>query len=141
MSDFKVDWYGKDVLAMVDKRTPHALGAVAMQVLALSQRNIQANGQIDTGFMLNSGYVVTDAAGQQGQPGPSGQYRSAKTGRMVQRTAAPMVMAPKDGAAMHFAAEYTAYQEMRNSFMYRALEQVRPQVGALIAPVFRGGRP
>ncbi len=43
---------------------PHVLGQVvrktAFDGLAHMQGFIRSNGQIDTGFMINSGYVVTE---------------------------------------------------------------------------------
>ena len=51
---------------------------------------------------------------------------------MVSRNAAPQRSPKQDGALVGVAAEYALYQEMRNSFLYRALEQVAGSQGGEI---------
>lgn len=54
MADFKVDWRKQDVIATIKGATDEALTAMVAEIEALTKLQIQANGQIDTGFMLNS---------------------------------------------------------------------------------------
>lgn len=126
----RVNWYGDDVKLIVDDAAQDVLVRTAFQVEGQAKANIQANGQIDTGFMLNSGYTTA--------PGING-HSAAQANARAQNPDG--VMAPpyrvNDGAAVHFGAEYTIYQELANSFLYRALDQVKRQVGGTIETVAR----
>lgn len=119
-----VDWYGDDVLLQVRDATADGLLAAAFQVEAQAKVNVVANGQVDTGFMLNAIY----AAGID-----ESDYAQARGEAEAQNPDASMAAEerPPDDLTVLVAAaaEYAIYQEITNSFLYRALEQVAPQVG------------
>ena len=128
-----VHWDTERVTLRVKGATQRALNELAAQVETAAKINIQANGQIDTGAMLNSTYMVT--------PGAS-TYAQALTGAMVRRpdvTLGPEAQLPGGqlAAAVACGVEYAIYQEMQNSFLYRGLEQVARQAGGVIERVGR----
>lgn len=95
--------------------------AVGYQVEGQTKVNITDNGQVDTGFMLNSVYTTGNngstygaAERQAGARDPDGEM-------------APEVDAG-DGVAVAVGAEYAIHQEEKNSFLYRAAEQVAGSV-------------
>jgi hypothetical protein len=75
---------------------------VALDCQANIQNQIRTNDQIDTGFMVNSVYVVTNN---------SSDYKGGKN-------ALPSVAKPKEEteALVAVAAEYAIYQEMGTRF-------------------------
>ncbi len=131
MAKPKVNWYGNNVQLAVDDASAELIDKLAFQVLGQARINIQQNGQIDTGFMMNSGYVVSDKENTFDDTDPSGAYESRKTGDTVQRDRVDQPPAPDEGGAVvGFAADYAVFQEMVNSYLYTALEQVAAQQGA-----------
>lgn len=131
MARDKFDWYEADVLLLVEQATDAGLAAVAFQVEGQAKVNIRDNGQVDTGFMLNATYAITK--GGETPVVQDGTYPD-RAGTMVERKVAgpPPALAEGASAAVYSAAEYAIYQEMGNSFLYRAAEQVAPQAGATI---------
>jgi len=126
----KVDWFERDVLLKIEDTTDEALTDLAFQGEALAKVNIQANGQIDTGFMLNSTYGL----------GPTGDHRAqaeAEASAVAERQMAGPPSLEEGQAAIHAAAEYAVYQEMANSFLYRAVEQLQEEAGGIIEDVAR----
>jgi len=127
----RVNWYENNVRVVVEDASADVLNQLAFQVLGQARINIQQNGQIDTGFLLNSGYVVSEKANTFGDTDPSGEYQSRKTGDSVQRNRVDQARTPDDnGAVVGFAADYAIYQEMANSYLFTALEQVAATGGA-----------
>lgn len=127
----RVNWYENNVRVVVDDATGDVLNQLAFQVLGQAQVNITQNGQVDTGFLRNSGYVVSEKSNTFGDTDPSGEYQSRKTGDSVQRNRVDQARTPDDnGVVAGFAADYAIYQEMANSFLFTALEQVAAQAGA-----------
>jgi hypothetical protein len=130
MADAKVDWYGEDVRLVVEGATAEILAELGFQVEGQAKVNIVANDQVDTGFMLNSGYTIT--------PERSG-YGTAKKMAGPKNPEAQMGPEPRlpegAGAAVVWGAEYSIYQELLKSFLYRALEQVAKGAGGTIERV------
>ena len=119
MAESKVNWYQDRVILSVDKATDEMLTKLAFQIEGQAKVNIRDNGQIDTGFMVNSVYAVP--------PGGGSDYAEAQGAAEARNPKAVMLaetQAPEGGAAVAAGAEYAVYQEMANSFLYRALEQV-----------------
>lgn len=135
----KVNWYSQRVKVQIDKQvTKPVLDALAFQIEAQTKVNITDNGQVDTGFMRNSTYVVTPLRNTHGQTAESGTYPSPKTGQSVQRNAVAAASPPEGGAIVAVAAEYAVYQETKNSFLWRAVETVAGQrADAVIRQVAR----
>lgn len=121
-ADIKMDWYGERVELQLSQAARDALMAIGFQVEGQTKANIVANGQVDTGFMLNSVYTVGDGSDTYGQAARSANSKSSEA-RM-----APPVMPPEDGVAVAVGAEYAVFQEIKNSFLYRAVEQVAGEV-------------
>jgi len=126
-----VDWYGEELMLHIKEATDVMLTTAAFAVVGQTQVNIENNKQVDTGFMKNTVYAVAPG-GEKGGIRSPGQYKSKKEDRMVSRNAAPQRSPKQDGALVGVAAEYALYQEMRNSFLYRALEQVAGSQGGEI---------
>ena len=119
MAESKVNWYQDRVILSVEGASREMLAKLAFAVEGQAKVNIRDNGQIDTGFMVNSVYAVP--------PGGGSDYAEAKSAAEARNPEAAMLteaQAPEGGAAVAAGAEYAVYQEMANSFLYRALEQV-----------------
>jgi hypothetical protein len=128
----KVDWFANDVSLAVEGVSAEVLTALAFQGEALAKRNIQANGQIDTGFMLNSTYGI----------GPTADHRAqaeAEARAVAEKEMAQPPDLEEGEAGIHAAAEYAVYQEMAQSFLYKALEELAGQAEGVIREVARGG--
>jgi hypothetical protein len=129
----QVNWYGEQVILRVKGATRELLARLALQGEQLAKENIQANNQIDTGFMLNTVYSM----GPGGAASPvweSGQYTD-KAGKLVQRRGGTPAPVGPDEAAVGCVAEYAVYQELANSFLYRAMELLASDAGGIIGSV------
>ena len=120
---FEVNWYEQEFEAAIGDTEAEVLDRAAMQCLGHARVNIRNNGQIDTGFMVNSGYVVT--ANQDG-------YGSVPVAGQGARQRAPEAPRGEHEAIVAFAAEYAIYQELRRSFLYRALTQTTREFGGIV---------
>lgn len=113
----QVNWYGNRVKATLKNATDEIMAKAAFHLEAMTKANIVANDQVDTGFLLNSVYAVTD----QGST-----YGAAKSAASAKNPAAEMGPEPHledgQGAAVGVGASYAVYQEIQQSFLYRALE-------------------
>jgi hypothetical protein len=133
----KIKWYGPTAKKEVDILTGKILGVVADAVLAQAQDNIEQNDQVDTGFMLDSGYVIAPYANTHGNRRPDGTYTSSKTGYNVARSAEPQPPSrDRKAAVVGFSADYTIYPELSRSFLWRALGEIDAE--AEIARMVRG---
>lgn len=132
MTDVEQRWYTRDVLLKLDRFTAELLTAAGFQIEGLAKANIVANDQIDTGFMLNSVYSVA--------PGKD-SYSAALSAAQARNPAA--VMGPRQQppdektAVVAVGASYAVYDEKRNSFLYRAVEQFVKMAGGVIETVAR----
>lgn len=142
MSDIDVDliMYTDQVVVQVNNATDRSMKEVAFGIEAGTKAKIQANGQIDTGFMMNSTYTIVRSQGSSyGQAWGSGKYRSRKTGQTVQRNLASQRSLPSSdvAAAIVVGADYAIYQEQRRSFLYAAAEAIVRSVGGTVQQVFK----
>lgn len=140
MSDIDVNliMYTDQVLVQVNNATAESVKQVAFGIEAGAKAKIQSNGQIDTGFMMNSTYVVLKGSSSYGQAWGSGKYRSKKTGQSVQRNRASQRSLPTEAAAaIVVGADYAIYQEQRRSFLYAAAEAIVRSVGGTVQRVFK----
>lgn len=127
------------VLVRVNSRAEEFLEAVALQIQAETKVKIQQNGQIDTGFMMNSTYTISRRSETYSAAFPSGAYASTQ-GRSVPRRLAPRATLPANAkAATVVGAEYAIYQEARKSFLYAAGEEVANQLKGTAEQVFKKG--
>lgn len=127
-----VNWYGKDVSLQVNKASQAILDKLATLGEGLAKTNIRENDQIDTGFMMNSMAAITSDG--VGDVAPSGEYPN-RSGELVMRQSVSLPAAEEGAAGIGCAAEYAIHQEMKRSFLYRALEQLRDQFGGVIEEV------
>lgn len=133
MADVQVNWYGERVILRVKDATREILGQLALRGEGLAKENIQANNQIDTGFMLNTVYsVLPDGAAS--PTWESGQYMDS-SGKLVQRNAGTPAPVGPEAAAVGCVAEYAVFQELANSFLYRAMEQLVSEGTGIIQTV------
>jgi len=132
-SDVQVNWYGERVILRVKGASREILSRLALQGSQFAVENIQANNQIDTGFMMGSVYSVAPGSGTS-PTWPSGEYLD-KSGKTVTREGGAPVGAGPDESAFGCVAEYAIHQEMANSFLYRALEQLVSDSGGIISSV------
>lgn len=116
----KVNWYGNDVLLLVEGASDEIISKLAFLV----EGEAKAAAPVDTGFMRNAIYAIT----------PEGSGSASSQG---DRVAAPAPAVGEHEAAVHGAAEYTVYQEMRVGFMYQALEKAARQAPSVIREVGR----
>lgn len=125
------------VLVKVTAVSDKALEAVALQIEAQTKVNIQRNRQIDTGFMINSTYVVTQKGSTFNDTEPSGEYFNL-AGQVVKRGIVPQQTLPANArAAVVVGAEYSIWQELLKAFFYPAAETVAGQVKGTVEKVFR----
>jgi hypothetical protein len=130
----QVNWYGEDVMLRIADATQETLDELALVGEGNAKQNIVANNQVDTGFMVNSVYAITSKGHD--LSAASGEYAN-RSGQMVHRDAGDAQSVDEGEAAIACAAEYAIHQEMRNSFLYRALEQLANEAGGVIERVGR----
>jgi hypothetical protein len=133
VANAQVNWYGDKVLLIVQKATKAVLWKLALQGEKMAKENVQANNQIDTGFMLNTIYSEGP-----GMP-PSDVWESGvytdKSGNAVERRGGTPTLVSPEHAAVGCVAEYAIYQEMQNSFLYRAMEQLVDETDRIVVTV------
>lgn len=130
----QVNWYGEDVTLKIAGATQEMLDQLALEGEGLAKINIRENDQIDTGFMMNSVAAITSKG--IGELPLSGEYED-RAGKMVHRESVPLPEAEAGSAGIGCAAEYAIYQEMKQSFLYRALEKLSERLDAVIERVAR----
>jgi hypothetical protein len=132
----KTKFYLDKIKVTVQGATQKALEALAFQIEGQTKVNITTNNQVDTGFMLNSVYTLTPE-GQRSSTWENGEYLSQKTGEKVARQAVAAPSLNGAAAAVGVGAEYAIFQEAANSFLYRAGEQIAPQAGGVMEPIYK----
>lgn len=139
MSDTTFNWYDKKVNLVIERKTGQSLTNVALRIEERTKVNINqapgASGQglIDTGFLLNSTYVVSPNKNTYDQANQTGTYKN-RAGEDVQRNLVPRQKL-KPGFAMVLVAvgaDYAIYQEIEHSFFYRAIEETSKELKGLI---------
>jgi len=134
--------YLDEVRVTIKDATEEVLQAVAFQIEAYAKVNIQANGQIDTGFMLNSVYVVHRQSSGFGAAKSVAQSKtiSRKTGETVDKSKAmspEYQLEPKFAAAVIVGANYAIYQELGQPFLFPAGEQAARDAGGVAEQIYR----
>lgn len=96
---------------------------LAQGIAEQAKENITDNNQIDAAFMRASTYiVVNDGTSTYGQTWPDGDYFGVKSQRDVHREKADPADLGDATALIGVAAVYTIYNEIREPFLYPALE-------------------
>lgn len=132
----KVNWYGDKVMAVLKDAADEVLTAAALQTEAVAKVNITTNDQVDTGFMRASVYVI-EVGGKFDRSGVmvTGKLTGAKSGATSVHETAPVIPVPDDCAAVHVAANYALYQEVKKPFLYPAVKSVTRMMGGVIRKV------
>ena len=104
--------------------------------------NIQTNGQIDTGFMLNSIYTVTPKSSGYGAALSQARSKTrSKTGQQVKKDDAMAPARSLEGkdvrAAVICGANYAIFQEQSRSFLFAAAETVAREAGGIAEAIYR----
>jgi len=130
----EVNWYEDDVVATILDASDEILTALAFQ----AEGEIKVRANVDTGFMRNAVYTIPAVGPVKDKGSLSGSYKSKKTGEMVARKRVETIpKLPPHTAAVHAAAEYTIYQEMKHHFMYLGLQKAIKGAGGIIKAVSR----
>ena len=126
-----VNWYDNDVLLAVEGATDELLTQLALQGEGIAKVNApSAKPGFDTGFMRNAIYAIF----------PGGDRRSEAQSKARAVADRDMVATPPlddHAAAIHAAAEYTIYWEMRFHFLYNALQDLQKIAPGVIQEVGR----
>jgi hypothetical protein len=122
MPDAQVNWYEDDVILVVDQATDDFVSRIAFHV----EGEAKVGAPVDTGFMWNAIYAITPAGSNRGRAVASAR------GAAADRDLASEPGIGEGEAAVHAAAEYTIFQEMRRGFLYRALERAQAVAGGMI---------
>jgi hypothetical protein len=119
----EVRWDKERVTALFVGASMKVLSELAFIGEGKVKINITDNGQVDTGFMRSSAYAVT----------PEKSSYAPEFERRPDAQAAPAVLLPDDHtAALAVAAEYAVYQEVQQSFLFRALEQLASEFNGAV---------
>lgn len=124
----EVQLYLDHVKITVEKATAEVLKKLAFRVIERAQLNIRQNDQVDTGFMVNSGYAVWSDGSSYGQGAISAEGRE---------------MAPEESlageaiAAAIFGANYAIYQEAAKPFLYPGAEAAAAEFGGEAERIYK----
>lgn len=128
------------VMVRVKERNEEYLEVVALQIQAETKLQIQQNGQIDVGFMINSVYTLSKRGDTYNEANATGQYKSRRTGKTVVRKLAPKQGLPSKAiAATAVGAEYAIWQEEKKPFLYPAAEKVANELKGTAEKVYKEG--
>lgn len=128
--DSEVNFRTEQVSLQMQDLSDEMLKALAFQIEGQAKVNIQANGQVDTGFMLNSVYTVTE------EGSTYDAARANAEGRNADANMAPEVSLQGDAsAAVAVGADYAIFQEERQSLLYAAAVEVGQNSKATIERV------
>lgn len=145
----RTEWRGDDLILILEGVAAEALLSSALIVEGAAKQNIVKNDQIDTGFLLNSVYTVAptksnydeaeaSATGKVTAEGKKrvhlvGKRKSRKKNKWVNVTGRMLPQEPlpnENTALVAVGAEYGIFQELKNSFLFKALENESGTLGA-----------
>lgn len=134
--------YGRVIMnralpGLVKDATDEALLALAFQIEGEAKVEIQQSGRIDTGFMMNSGFVKSHRRSTYAETDPSGVYDGTKTaGGHRERAPEPPIPA-NARVGVGFAAEYSIWQELADSFLVKSAKKVIRQAKGLLEKAYK----
>lgn len=126
--DYEMNWYEDEARIVIRNASEDLLDAAVFTAEGLAKTD--PNIPVDTGFMRNAIYGISSK-----RSGRSAARSAAKA--VAERPMAPVTKIGASEAALHAAAEYSIFQEMKHSFIYRALEKTAKQFGGLVQKVRR----
>jgi hypothetical protein len=130
--DAEVHLHLDHVLMRVGAEVSAGMAAIAYQIEGRAKVKVVENDQIDTGFMLNAIYPVT-------KKGSGFMLAATQAEAKADREVIDETMPSEDEAMVVAGANYSIYQEMRQSFLYAGALDVANDLGGLaeIERVFR----
>ena len=131
--DSNVQWYGGKVVTQVQGASAQLLVKIAEQALGRARINLRDSGRVDTGFLINSGYVAGSAGTEvdgASAYNPHPQYKP-KPNEKRPPVAAPQSTAPQAGAVVGFSAEYALWQEFYKSYLMTGLQAAAKDAGKI----------
>lgn len=141
MAEVEVRWYLDHVKVLVNEATEDVLAALGMRIVEGTQLQIRENNQIDTGFMVNSVYLVTTAdSGYPQALSAAMQQTTDQEGRTVDHEndmAPEQPLAEGAAAGVVVGAGYAIYQEARLPFLYPAAERAAREFGGEAERVYK----
>lgn len=124
MAESLFKWHSTRFKSALQRKKDELLTAKAYEVLQNARHNIVTNGQVDTGYLHDSGYIDTEVVSTHGSIPTETVTLSSRTGQQVQRRGAETVPPRRrDEAIVGFSAEYAIHPELENSYLWRAVEQ------------------
>lgn len=110
-------------LALEEAKKALNIEGLALGIADKAKENIFSNNQIDTSFMRESTYIITDEGhNTYGQTWANGDYYGVKSRRDVKREKADEADLGDATALIGVAAVYAIHNEVRDAFLYPALE-------------------
>jgi len=129
----EIDWFEEEVFLKIEGASEEVIRSAAFQILNHAKINIQQNGQIDTSAMWNSGYILIH-----GQEDTYAEARGDAESANPDAEVAPKVTLPTDAlASVAFGVNYAFWQELKNPFLFPALQQTEKEMGGIIKKVKR----
>lgn len=129
----KVHMYLDHVRATVKVATEESLYKVGLQIEGIAKRNITTNDQVDTGFMLNTVYTISDA---RDTFGATWDERPGSEGKNL-KTEPPNLRGRYGEVAVVVGAVYAIFQEVKHAFLRPAVQEVVGRVGGTMEAVFK----
>ena len=122
--------YIDHVMVAVEEATEEVLKRLAFRIVERAQLNIRNNVQIDTGFMVNSGYPIWK--------GGSG-FSAAESAALAQaeKEIIEEQLAEDAAAGVVWGANYSIYQEALKPFLWPAAVSAASEFGGEAEQVFK----
>ena len=114
---------------MIEAKRDELLVMLATQCAGYTRVNIEQNGQVDTGFMLNT--VQAFGPGELGAAGET-EFLDNRLGYLVFRESADVDPVGPREAVTAVAANYAIHQELQIPFLYPAAEQTAEDFDLLV---------
>lgn len=124
MADVEVHLHLDHVLMRVKAECELGMAVIAHQVEGRAKTKVVENDQVDTGFMLNAIYSVTK------QGTGFGASESAARDK-ADREVIDEILPAEDEAMVVAGANYSIYQEVRQSFLYAGAQEVANDLGGM----------
>ena len=133
------DWFEDDVLITVADVTNDALLELAFEIEGQTKININQLDLIDTGFLVNSPYVVAqtgESSYEQAKAAAltAGATNGAKSGRINSAEMGEKVTFENDKqrVAVAIGAEYAIFPETKTPYFYPAAKQKAAEFGGIL---------
>lgn len=112
------------------------LNAQASQAAGHAVANVNQNGTIDTGFMINT--IGPILVGESGPAAREATLPSVKTGEEVTRRSVAGPTIGEDESAVYCGADYAYFVERKAPFMGPTVDQVNADMATILANAKQG---